>query len=238
MRCRDRHGECHRYETMNPAKEYAVNSTLNSGQRRFGAPVSISRRSRVRESSDSGKLDAVRADPPATTAPENFSTSHGSAAAVRQRSRCVPVSTPSTHPPRALHPPHIETATRWAGSRRCNPRWCSCHPARCPPPPETPRHSMGTRLPSRRCSSSGASDLQPRCVVPEIFQAIHFALRRMENVDDHITVIRDDPLAERIAVQSQRADLVLLLEPVFDFAGDGLELRLGRAGADDEEIGE
>ena len=60
----------------------------------------------------------------------------------------------------------------------------------------------------------------------------------MEDVDDHVAVVRDDPLADRIAVRVERAALVVLLDAVFDFAGDGLELRLGRAGADDEEIGE
>ena len=60
----------------------------------------------------------------------------------------------------------------------------------------------------------------------------------MENVDDHVAVIRDDPLAERIAVRADGADLVLLLQPVLDLTGDCLELRFGRAGADDEKIRE
>ena len=55
---------------------------------------------------------------------------------------------------------------------------------------------------------------------------------------DHVAVIGDDPLAERIAVHAERADLVLLFQAVLDLAGDGLELRLGRAGADDEKIRE
>ena len=60
----------------------------------------------------------------------------------------------------------------------------------------------------------------------------------MEDVDDHVAVVRDDPLAERIAVGADGALLVFLLKPVFDFIRDGLELRLGRAGADDEKIRE
>ena len=57
-------------------------------------------------------------------------------------------------------------------------------------------------------------------------------------MNDHIAVIHDDPLAERVAVNAERALLVLLFEAVINFAGDGFQLRLGRAGADDEEIRE
>ncbi len=60
----------------------------------------------------------------------------------------------------------------------------------------------------------------------------------MENVNDNVAVVGDDPLAERIAVHAHRADLVLLFQPVLDLAGDGLELRLGGTGADDEKIRE
>ena len=57
-------------------------------------------------------------------------------------------------------------------------------------------------------------------------------------MNDHIAVIHDDPLAERVAVNAERALLVFLFEAVINFAGDGFQLRLGRAGADDEEIRE
>ena len=60
----------------------------------------------------------------------------------------------------------------------------------------------------------------------------------MENVDDHVAVIGDDPLTERVAVHTEWTELVVFFEAVFDFTGDGLELRLGRARANDKEIGE
>ncbi len=60
----------------------------------------------------------------------------------------------------------------------------------------------------------------------------------MEDVHDHVAVIRDDPLAEREAVGIERAALVIGLDAVLDFVRDGLELRLRGAGANDEEIGE
>ena len=57
-------------------------------------------------------------------------------------------------------------------------------------------------------------------------------------MDDHVAVVGDDPLAERITVGADRADLVLFFQPVLDVTGDGLELRLRCTGADDEKIRE
>ena len=55
---------------------------------------------------------------------------------------------------------------------------------------------------------------------------------------DNIRVIRDDPLARRVAVDGHGRDAVLLLEPVVQLTGDGFQMRLGRARADDEKIRE
>ena len=82
------------------------------------------------------------------------------------------------------------------------------------------------------------SDLQPWRVIPHVLEPVECALLRMEDVDDHVAVVRDDPLAERVAVDAERADLVFLFQAILDFTGDGLELRLGCAGADDEKIRE
>ena len=60
----------------------------------------------------------------------------------------------------------------------------------------------------------------------------------MENMDDHVLVIDDDPLAERIAVHGERADPVVFFQPFLDLSRDGFQVRLRRAGADDEKIGE
>ena len=84
----------------------------------------------------------------------------------------------------------------------------------------------------------GGSDLQARRVIPEILEAIHCALFRVEDVNDDVAVIHNDPLAERIAVGVERATLVILLDAVLDFARDGLQLGLGGTGANDEKIRE
>jgi hypothetical protein len=60
----------------------------------------------------------------------------------------------------------------------------------------------------------------------------------VEEVQDDVAVIGDDPLAEREAVHAERAARVIFFQAVFDFVGDGLQLRLGGAGADDVKIGE
>ena len=58
----------------------------------------------------------------------------------------------------------------------------------------------------------------------------------MEDVDDHVGVIGDDPLACRVAVDGHGLDAVVEDEPVMHLPGDGLQMRLGGAGADDEKI--
>lgn len=55
---------------------------------------------------------------------------------------------------------------------------------------------------------------------------------------DDVGVIRHDPLAGREAVHSEGLEIVVLLERVAQLTGDGLEMRLGRAGAKDEEVRE
>ena len=53
--------------------------------------------------------------------------------------------------------------------------------------------------------------------------AVKIALGLMEDVYDHGTVIHDDPLAKRIAVNGSRANVVLL-QFVFDLAGDRFQV--------------
>ena len=57
-------------------------------------------------------------------------------------------------------------------------------------------------------------------------------------MDDHVGIVRHHPLAEGISIHSRRLDAVFFLEFVAQFAGDGLEMRLGGAGANDEEVRE
>ena len=60
----------------------------------------------------------------------------------------------------------------------------------------------------------------------------------MEDVHHDAAEIGYDPLAERESIDAERLGIVFLFEPVVDFAGDGFELRLGLAGADDKKVGE
>jgi len=58
----------------------------------------------------------------------------------------------------------------------------------------------------------------------------------MEDVDENVIVVHDDPAAGRKAVAVQRADADIA-ETARNLIGDGLEVRFGRAVADQEEIG-
>ena len=79
---------------------------------------------------------------------------------------------------------------------------------------------------------------QTRSVGPEIFERVVVAFFLMENVDDHIRKIRDDPLAQRETVDPRRLHIVLLAQTVFEFAHERLQMRLRVARADDEEVRE
>ena len=80
--------------------------------------------------------------------------------------------------------------------------------------------------------------VQTRRVAPEIFERVEAALFRVEDVHDHLHVIEHDPLAGGKAVHGRSAHTMILLEPRLDLAGDRFQLRLGRCGAKDEELGE
>lgn len=53
-----------------------------------------------------------------------------------------------------------------------------------------------------------------------------------------IPEIRDNPLAEGETINAHRTDVVIFFNAVGNFSRDGLQLRLGRPGADDEKVGE
>jgi hypothetical protein len=80
--------------------------------------------------------------------------------------------------------------------------------------------------------------LQPRRITPEILETVEGALFLVEDVHHHVGVIRHDPLAHRKAIRGHGQHAVILLELVVDLAGDRFQMRFGRAGADDEEVGE
>ena len=80
--------------------------------------------------------------------------------------------------------------------------------------------------------------LEARRVGPEIFQTVQRALFVVEDVNDHVGVIHDDPLARRIAVHGHGRDVMLELEPFLHLPRDRFQMWLGCACADDEIIGE
>ena len=80
--------------------------------------------------------------------------------------------------------------------------------------------------------------IQPRGVAPEVLEAVVRALFLVEDVDDDIRVIDDDPVAHRVAVHRRGRDAVLFFQPLLDLARDGLEVRLRGAAANHEEIRE
>ena len=79
---------------------------------------------------------------------------------------------------------------------------------------------------------------QSRGVGPEIFERVVVAFFLMENVDDHIRIIRHDPLTQREAVDARRANVVLLAQPILQFAHERLQMRLRVSRADDEKVRE
>lgn len=60
----------------------------------------------------------------------------------------------------------------------------------------------------------------------------------MKNVHHHVGEVGNDPLAGRESIHRERFYAVVLLQAVAQFRGDGFQMRLGSAGADDEEIRE
>ena len=57
----------------------------------------------------------------------------------------------------------------------------------------------------------------------------------MKDMHKNIVEIHDDPAAGWVPVAMPRAH-PLVAEPAGDFVGDGLEVRFGSAGANDEEV--
>ena len=86
----------------------------------------------------------------------------------------------------------------------------------------------------------GLGDFQreTRGVAPEVLERIEAALLLVENVDDDVGVIDDDPMAHRVAIDGDRGDFVVHLEALLDFARNRLEMGLGGAAANHKKIRE
>jgi hypothetical protein len=74
-------------------------------------------------------------------------------------------------------------------------------------------------------------------VAPEVFEVVEFADVAAHDVDDDIEVIEDDPGGVDGAIRAAGGQLVIFFEVLLDFVDDGAEVRLARAGANDEVIG-
>ena len=105
---------------------------------------------------------------------------------------------------------------------------------------------MGRGFRFRRCRSRRERkreqrlqlELQPRGIAPEVFQAVEGALFGVEDVHDYVGIVRHDPFTDGEAIHGEGLDPVILLQRVAQLAGDGFQVRLGGAGAKDEEIRE
>lgn len=76
----------------------------------------------------------------------------------------------------------------------------------------------------------------PLGVAPELFEGVTLAHLGVEDVHDDIAQIQDNPPAGWRANMMLGAD-ALLAQPSHRLLGDGFELRFGKAGTDDEVVG-
>ena len=71
-----------------------------------------------------------------------------------------------------------------------------------------------------------------RHVAPELFQLVTVARLVRHDVDQQESVVHDDPLALRRAVDCDRMDAELFAHGTLDAFRDGADVRFGEAGAD------
>src|SRR5439155_5764446 len=111
--------------------------------------------------------------------------------------------------------PRYQTSRSSCGSLRCKlRRWPGC-PQRWP----------------GGCSSHALR------VAQEMFEAVVFPEFGMKNVNHHVAVIHHHPPARRVTVVMRRAN-AFVLEPTRDFIRNRLQVRLGRAGANEKIVRE
>ncbi len=75
-------------------------------------------------------------------------------------------------------------------------------------------------------------------VAPEILERIEATALVMKDVNEHVAIIHDHPLAGGVSIDIGRANAVIIPKFVLDLSGNCLEMRLGGAGAHDEEVRE
>ena len=85
-----------------------------------------------------------------------------------------------------------------------------------------------------RCRRFGNSDA--RCVGPQPLQVIYGPCLLVEQMDDEVTVIKENPLAVFDTLTSQGA-LPDRLELTFDLVDEAAQMRTRRAGCDHKQVG-
>ncbi len=79
------------------------------------------------------------------------------------------------------------------------------------------------------------SELPSLCITPQLLQLVELARGRVEDVNDEVDVIDQDPLSTLQALHMVRSN-ALFLQLVQDVIGDRLDLNVGGAGGDQEIV--
>ena len=85
-------------------------------------------------------------------------------------------------------------------------------------------------------AGSKVSVLGKVCVAPQIFQLIELTGFPVKNVHDRVEVVHADPAGVLLALGMLGAFANFLFDALVDIFGDGLDLGVGIAFADDEKI--
>jgi hypothetical protein len=77
-----------------------------------------------------------------------------------------------------------------------------------------------------------------RGVGPQTFQSVILTGWGLEEVDDDVAVIEEDPFGLRFAFVAKRFQVEVFAETFFDSLGECLDMRSGGPGCDNEHIGQ
>src|SRR5262245_16666491 len=99
----------------------------------------------------------------------------------------------------------------------------------------SPSVAFGAGLLAARLALERLGQLDARRAGPEALEVVELAHGQVEDVDDDVAVVDQHPLSVRHALDGDRA-LTASAQIVLDRLGDGLDLRIGASGADDEVI--
>lgn len=80
--------------------------------------------------------------------------------------------------------------------------------------------------------------LHLRSIGPQTFQPVVLAGRGLEEVDDDVAVIEEDPLRLGFALIAKRFQVEVFAKALLNSLGEGLDMRPGGPGCDNEHIGQ